>query len=123
LAPPPTKKQAARHPAAGSTTPAGKRSRPAKTAPRCESPNGKLAKAMVIHGVPLPQTHGRDRTAVGVEVGIMGARWLLRGMRGLGKATNSVVVFLERSVELGSQLRMRGRWHPIEAYDFDRGRK
>jgi len=48
-------------------------------------------------------------------VGIIGAGWLLGGMRGLGEATRSVVVFFEEYVELGSHLRMRGRWLPIEA--------
>jgi len=119
---PPTKKQATRRPAAGSTTLAGKRSRPAKTTPRCESPNGKLAKAMAIHGVPCHRPMAGIVQDVGLEAGIMGAHWLLGGMRRLGKAISSVVVSFERSVELGSQLRMRGCWHPIEAYDFDRGK-
>ncbi|KAF8418445.1 hypothetical protein EV426DRAFT_720646 [Tirmania nivea] len=59
---------------------------------------------------------------VGVR-GIWGARWLLRGNRRFGKATSSVVVFFERKLAVGSHLKMRGRWLPIEAYDFQRGRK
>ena len=51
----------------------------------------------------------------------MGARWLLGGMRRLGKATSSVVVFFDRRLALGNHLKVRGRWLPIEAYDFDRG--
>jgi len=43
---------------------------------------------------------------VGVK-GIMGARWLLGGMRRLGKATSSVVVFLDRKLALGSHLKVR----------------
>jgi len=55
--------------------------------------------------------------------GIMGALWLLGGMRRLGKATSSIVVFFDRKLALGSPLKVRGRWLPIEAYDFDRGRR
>jgi len=50
---------------------------------------------------------------VGVR-GIMGARWLLGGMRRLGKATGSVVVFFDRKLALGSHLKMGGRWLPID---------
>jgi len=59
---------------------------------------------------------------VGVK-GVMGARWLLGGMRRLGKATSSVVVFFNRKLALGSHLKVRGRWLPIETYGFDRGRR
>jgi len=52
---------------------------------------------------------------------IMGARWLLGGMRRLGKATSSLEVFLDRKLAPGSHLKVRGRCLPIEAYDFDRG--
>ena len=41
----------------------------------------------------------------------------------MGKATSSVVVFYNRKLALGSHLKVRGRWLPIEAYDFDRGRR
>jgi len=120
-APPATKKQAAPRSAA---RPAGKRSRPAKTPPRSASPddNGPLVKAMVIHGVVYQGPMADTIQDVGVN-GIMGARWLLGGMRRLGKATISVVVFFDRKLALGSHLRVRGRWLPIEAYDFDRGRR
>jgi len=56
----------------------------------------------------------------GRKVGIMGARWLVGGRRGLGKATSSVVIFFEEVIRLGSEVRLGG---PVEAYDFDRGRK
>ena len=60
----------------------------------------------------------------GRKVGIMGARWPVRGgRRRLGKATSSVVVFFEKVIRLGSQVRLGGHWIPVEAYDFDRGRK
>ena len=50
----------------------------------------------------------------------MGARWLLGGKRRVGKITSSVVLFFEAEVKLvGTQCRMRGRWLPCEAYDFD----
>jgi len=93
-APPATKKQAALRSAA---KPAGKRSQPAKTTPRSAFPddNGPLVKAIVIHGVPYQRPMADTIQDVGVK-GIMGARWLLGGMRRLGKATSSVVVFFDR---------------------------
>jgi len=48
---------------------------------------------------------------VGVK-GIMGPRWLLGGMRRLGKATSCVVVFLDRKLALGSHLKVRERLKP-----------
>ena len=53
----------------------------------------------------------------------MGACWLLGGMRRLGKATSSVVVCFDRKVARGSHLKVRERWLPIVAYDFDRERR
>jgi len=50
----------------------------------------------------------------------MGARWLVGGRRRLGKATSSVALFFEEVIRLGSQVRLGGRWLPVEAYDFDR---
>ena len=110
-----TKKQAAPRSAA---RPAGKRSRPAKTPPRSASPddNGPLVKAMVIHGVPCQRPMADTIQDIGVK-GIIGARWLLGGMWRLGKTTSSVVVFFDRRLALGSHLKVRGRWLPIEAYD------
>ena len=55
--------------------------------------------------------------------GIVGARWLLGGNRRIGKATSSVVVFFDSMLAVASYLKVRGRWLPIEAYDFDRGRQ
>ena len=55
--------------------------------------------------------------------GIMGSRSLLGGMRRLGKVISSVVVFYNQKLALGSHLKVRGRWLPIEAYEFDRGRR
>jgi len=54
---------------------------------------------------------------------IMGARWLLGGNRRVGKATCSVVVSFNRTLAIESHLKMRGRWLPIVAYDFNRGRE
>ena len=59
----------------------------------------------------------------GSKVGIMGARWLVGGRRILGKTTSSVVVFFEKVIRLGSQVRLGGRCLPVEASDFDRGRE
>jgi len=77
---------------------------------------------MVIHGVPCQRFMADTIQGVGVK-GIMGARWLLGGMRRLGKFTSSVVVFFDTKLALKSQLKVRGRWLPVGAYDFDRGRR
>ncbi|KAF8418443.1 hypothetical protein EV426DRAFT_577613 [Tirmania nivea] len=116
VAPPTTKKQAAPRPAAK----AGK-SRPAKIPPQKTPPHDKLVKAVVIHGVPCQRPIADIIQDIGVR-GIMGARWLLGGNRRLGKATRSVVVFFDRKLAVGSHLKMRGRWLPMEAYDFNRGK-
>jgi len=80
-----------------------------QTPPRSALPdeNGPLVKAMVIHGVPCQRPMADTIQEVGVN-GIMGARWLLGGMRRLGKATSSVVVFFDRKLALGSHLKVRG---------------
>ncbi|KAF8424371.1 hypothetical protein EV426DRAFT_716989 [Tirmania nivea] len=83
-------------------------------------PHDKLAKAAVIHEVPCQRPIADIIQDMGVR-GIMGARWLLGGNRRLGKATSSVVVFFDRKLAVGSHLKMRGRWLPMEAYDFNRG--
>jgi len=117
-----TKKQAASRSVARR---AGKRCRPAKTPPRSAFPDGKglLVKAMVIHGV-LYQRPMADTIQDGGVKGIMGARWLLGGIRRLGKATSYIVVFFfDRKLALGSYLKVRGRWLSIEAYDFERGKR
>ena len=51
--------------------------------------------------------------------GIMGLLWVLLGMRRLGKATNSVVVFLDRKLALGSHLKVRRCCLLIEVYGFE----
>jgi len=53
----------------------------------------------------------------------MGAHWLVGGKRRTGKATSSVVVILEKKLALGNHIELKGKWPPIEAYDFDRGRE
>jgi len=116
--PPAKKKQAARLPAA----PAGKKSQPAKTPPRSTSPNDILVKALVVHGIPCQRPLAELVQDVGPG-GIMGARWLLGGARRLGKTTSSVVIFFDKKLALGTHLKVKGRWHPTEAYDFDRGRR
>jgi len=121
-----TKIQAAPRPAA--KKPVGRKSRPTKTAPE-DIPSGHIrAKGMVIHGVPCHRPVAKITEQLGEglrgrKVGIMGARWLVGGSRRLGKATSSVVVFFEEVIRLGSQVRLGGHWLPVEAYDFDRGRK
>ena len=53
----------------------------------------------------------------------MGARWLLGGARRMGKTTSSVVIFFDKKLALGTHLKVKGRWHPTDPYDFDRGRR
>jgi len=118
LEPPVRKKQAARRPAA----PAGKKSQPAETPPRSPPPNDILVKALVVHGIPCQRPLAELVQDVGPG-GIMGARWLLGGARRLGKTTSSVVIFFDKKLALGTHLKVKGRWHPTEAYDFDRGRR
>jgi len=112
------KKQAARRP----TAPAGKKSQPAKSPPRSTSPNDTLVKALVVHGIPCQRPLAELVQDVGPG-GIMGARWLLGGARRLGKTTSSVVIFFEKKLALGTHLKVKGRWYPTNAYDFDRGRR
>ena len=115
MTPPITKKQVEqRH-----STKAGKKSQPAKNIPPVD--NGS-ARAIVIHGVPCQRPMADIIQDTGMR-GIMGARWLLGGNRRVGKATSSVVVFFNRTLAIGSHLKMRGRWLPIVAYDFNRGRE
>jgi len=59
--------------------------------------------------------------------GILGSWWLLGEHRRAGKATSSVVIFLDREVFFQTQdgqlkIEVRGQWHPVEVYDFNRGR-
>ena len=77
---------------------------------------------MMVHGVPCQGPPTDVIQEVGVEW-TLGARWLLGGARRLGNATSSVVVFCNEVWELRSRLKLRVRWHPIEAYDFNRGRR
>jgi len=113
--PPATKKQVERR----HSTKAGKKSQPGKHTPPVD--NGS-ARAIVIHGVPCQRPMAEIIQDTGVR-GIMGARWLLGGNRRVGKATSSVVVFFNRTLAIGSHLKMRGRWLPIVAYDFNRGKE
>jgi len=115
-APPVTKKQVERH----QSTKARKGSHPAKNTPPVGDSSS--ARAIVIHGVPCQRPMAGVIQDVGVR-GIMGARWLLGGNRRVRKATSSVVVFFNRTLAIGSHLKMRGRWLPIVAYDFNRGRE
>ncbi|KAF8432502.1 hypothetical protein BGX38DRAFT_1276695 [Terfezia claveryi] len=59
--------------------------------------------------------------------GIMKAMLLLGGSRRFNKTTSSVIVSLTKRVsfhrqESHTRMMLRGRWLPVEAYDFDRGR-
>jgi len=81
----------------------------------------------VIHGVPChrPMAKIAEEVGEGLRGGkvIIGARSLVGGRRRLGKATSSLVLFFEEVIRHGRQVRLGGRWLPVEAYDFDRGWK
>jgi len=70
----------------------------------------------------MPETHGRSNTGCGSERDY-GGTLALGGNRRVGKANSSMVVFFNRTLALGRHLKMRGRWLPIIAYDFNRGRE
>ncbi|KAF8446913.1 hypothetical protein BGX38DRAFT_1143027 [Terfezia claveryi] len=133
VVPPITKKQAAPRPAEK----AGRKSRPAKIPPQKASPNSKLAKGS-------PETRGRYYTGCSSERDYGGhigslevtspfpATCISRDLvpresvsynQRLGIVTSSAVVLLDRKLAVGSHLKMRGRWLPIEAYEFERGKK
>ena len=118
-APPATKQQAARRP----TAKAGKKSQPPKTRLRSPPPSDNHpVKAMVIHRVPSQRPLADLMQEMGAKA-IMGARWLFGGMRRLGKATSSMVIFFDKRLALGSHPRVKELWLPIEASDFDRGKR
>ena len=70
----------------------------------------------MIQGAPCHRPMAKITEELGA--GIMEHVWLMGGRRRLGKATSSVVLFLERVIRLGRQVRLG--WL---LYDFDRGRK
>ena len=113
IIPPMTKKPAATRPA-GKT---GKQSQPVKT--HQESPWAQ-SRAMVIHGI---QCHTPLASIIqDVEVkGTMKAGCLLGGAWRLSKAPSFVVIFFNKVLDIGTHLKLKGSWHPIEAYDFDKG--
>jgi hypothetical protein len=86
-------------------------------------------KAFVVHGVSChrpPADITQDLRKIGMR-GIIGARWLVGEQRRKEKTTSSVVIFLDNTVSFHvqdghSRMKIRGRWHPIEVYDFNRGR-
>jgi len=116
MAPPITKKQVEQP----QPTKARKGSYPAINTPPAGDTGS--ARAVVLHGVPCQRPMAEIIQETGVR-GIMGARWPLGGNRRVGKATSSEVVSFNRTLAIGSRLKMRGRWLPIVAYDFNRGRE
>ncbi|KAF8457837.1 hypothetical protein BDZ91DRAFT_837669 [Kalaharituber pfeilii] len=54
----------------------------------------------------------------------VGVRWLRQKARLVeeGKKTSSVVVYLEKSIEV-EKVRLGGRWMRVDQYEWDRGRK
>ena len=87
-------------------------------------------RAFVVHGIPCQRPMAdtiQDVRKTGIR-GIVGARWLLGGQRRAGKTTSSIVIFLSIPISFQVQegqagMKVRGHWPPINAYDFDRGRK
>jgi len=85
-------------------------------------------RAFVVHGIPYQRPMAdtiQDMKKTGMR-GIIGARWLVGGQRRAGKATSSVVIFLNRIVsfhvqESQMQVQVRGRWLPVSVYNFERG--
>ena len=84
----------------------------------------------MVHGIPCQQPMAdtiQDVRKTGIR-GIVGARWLLGGKRRASKTTSSVVIFLSIPISFRVQggqagMKVTGRWLPIDAYDFERGRK
>ena len=83
------------------------------------------AQALLIHGVDCRRSVGAllaaaRRLRVG-ECGVRGVRWLLGVGRHWGKRLSSVVVYLDRPVEVrGHSLWFGGALHPVERYRFGR---
>jgi len=74
-----------------------------------------------------PSDTMQDRKKTGMR-GIIEAHWLVGGHRRVGKATSSVVIFLNRIISFHAQEgqmqgKVRGRWFPVYIYNFERGRK
>ena len=83
-----------------------------------------VSRAFVIHGVTCRQPmdgiiQGVART---LKTGprILGARWLLNPQRRKGKATSSIVVFLQSTAKYSEHIWIWGRRHSVEVYEFDR---
>ena len=83
------------------------------------------AQALLIHGVDCRRSMGTlfaaaRRLRVG-ECTVRGVRWLLGVGRRWGKRMSSVVVYLDRPVEVrGGSVWFGGSLHPVERYVFGR---
>ena len=83
------------------------------------------AQALLIHRVDCRRGVGTllamaRRLRVG-ECGVRGVRWLLGVGRRWGKRLSSVVVYLDRPVEVrGHSVWFGGTLHPVERYVFRR---
>ena len=83
------------------------------------------AQALLIHGVDCRRGVGSLLAAARrLQVGactVRGVRWLLGVGRRWGKRLSSVVVYLDRAVEVqGHSVWFGGALHPVERYVFDR---
>ena len=92
------------------------------------TPTTRAVRAIVVHGIacerPIASTSQMVERVLGRGV-LAGARWLLSSSRRVGKATSSMVYFLTepvRMMEKGQKLKMHGKWHLVDEYDFARGR-
>ncbi len=85
------------------------------------------SKALVVHGIACQQPIGKTKEGAVRNFGrdkVAGARWLLRPERRAGKMTSSMVIFFTMPVaftyEGKPKLKLGGRWHLVEQYDFSR---
>ena len=101
---------------------------PAANKPKT-TPTTKAVRAIIVHGVACGTPTASTIQIVERVLGrgaVAGARWLLAPPRRAGKTASSMVYFLTRPVsmlERGQKLKMHGRWHLVDEYDFSRGRK
>ena len=93
------------------------------------TPTTRAVRAIVVHGIacerPIASNSHMVERVLGRGV-LAGARWLLLSSRRVRKATSSMVYFLTepvRMMEKGQKLKMYGKWHLVDEYDFARGRK
>ncbi|KAF8446574.1 hypothetical protein BDZ91DRAFT_787135 [Kalaharituber pfeilii] len=104
-----------------------------KTPPQTASPTTEDATTrggvgIVIHGIALRKDLGKVKkwlAAANESLGkIKGIRWLRKRnlLEEAGKTTSSVVVYLEKEVDV-EKVRLSGRWHRSARYESERRRR